>query len=90
MSRHSAAPLSKLDRAAKAATAGGYTAYTHCVCGNTRLWEFDTDQMTGSSYARCRCCHRVHPFKGAWRDNSLGMNFGSWWSQQIADGFVVE
>lgn len=67
-----------------------YTENTVCVCGNADVWTWDSDSMTGSSYARCGRCARVHPFQGAWRDASLGMNFGSWWSQRLADGFVVE
>ena len=69
----------------------GFTAFTRCACGNERDdWEYDTDSMTGSSYAICRACGKRYQFRGAWRDNALGMNFGSWWSQHTGDGFVVE
>ena len=72
------------------ATAHGFNALTQCSCGNTREFAFDTDSMTGSSYAKCCVCFKVHPFRGAWRDNALGMNFGSWWTQKLAPGFVEE
>lgn len=78
-----------LSRAAKRASKRGYTAYTRCACGNERVWNFDSDVMTGSSYARCGMCHKVHQFQGAWRDDALGMNFSSWWSQRTGEGFVV-
>ena len=68
----------------------GYTMASQCVCGNMNVWVYDTDSMTGSSYAKCGVCWKVHPFKGAWMDNALGLNFGSWWSQRLAQGFVVK
>lgn len=85
-----ARPSSQTDAHARRSSASGYTAYTTCGCGNSREWTFDSDAMTGSSYARCGVCHKVHQFVGAWRDNALGMNFGSWWSQKTGEGFVVE
>lgn len=81
---------SELSRAARRAAKHGHTAYAVCVCGNANSFTFDTDSMTGSSYAICSTCQRRHPFQRAWRDNALGMNFGSWWSQRLAPGFVVE
>lgn len=83
-------PSSASHQRARRLTAAGYTEHTRCSCGNADAWDMDTDQMTGSSYARCLRCHRVHPFRTAYRDNALGLNFGSWWSQQLADGFVEE
>ena len=74
---------------ARAAAADGFSAFTVCRCGNERVWVYDTDSMTGSSYAKCGVCWRIHPFKGAWLDNALGMNFGSWWSQRLAPGFII-
>lgn len=90
MMRKSPSLESALDKAAKAAARKGYSAFRRCPCGNTLHFTYDTDSMTGSSYAKCMHCQSIIPFQGAWRDNALGMNFGSWWSQQLADGFVVE
>lgn len=81
---------SLLTEAMRHASKQGYGAMTVCLCGNERDFTFDTDSMTGSSYARCRVCHRIHPFQGAWHDHALGMNFASWWTQKYARGFVVE
>ena len=77
------------DREVEQQARKGWTNESKCVCGSNWKWDITTDGFTGSTVVFCKSCGRCYPTQTAYIDYTMGMHVGSWWSQAIAENFII-